>query len=158
MGYVDDGGEDDRRVSVDVNLVPFIDLMSVCIIFLLITAVWSQVSMIQIGSSIYGRKSEDVSPIKPPPRAEIPFRLDVKPDGYVVVVGQKQVVVPKVGGEYDEPRLVAELKMVKELYPDKVDAVISMVDDLEYGYLIKGMDALLTSGFPEISVATGGRQ
>ncbi len=64
--------------------------------------------------------------------------------------------MPKVSGEYDDLRLVAELKMVKDLYPEKVDAIISMSDDLEYGYLIKGMDALLTSGFPEISVATGG--
>jgi biopolymer transport protein ExbD len=156
MGHIDDSGGDDRKIGVDINLVPFIDLMSVCIIFLLITAVWSQVSMIQIGSSLYGKKSEDIESAKPPPRAEIPFRLDVKEQGYLVVVGQKNVSVPKVSGEYDDLRLVAELKMVKDLYPEKVDAIISMSDDLEYGYLIKGMDALLTSGFPEISVATGG--
>lgn len=156
MAQIDDSSSDDRKVSVDVNLVPFIDLMSVCIIFLLITAVWSQVSMIQIGSSLYGKKSEDVEAMKPPPRAEIPFRLDVKRDGYMVVVGQKQVAVPMINGEYDEVRLISELKMIKELYPEKIDAVITMSDELEYGYLIQGMDALLTSGFPEISVATGG--
>ncbi|MCB0384705.1 MAG: biopolymer transporter ExbD, partial [Bdellovibrionales bacterium] len=105
--------------------------------------------------SIYGKKSE-LEPAKPPPRAEIPFRLDVKDDGYRVVVGQKSVPIPKVNGEYDYHKLVEELKTVKELYPEKVDAVITMSDELEYGYLIKGMDALLTSGFPEISVATGG--
>ncbi len=156
MAHVEDNGGDERKVSVDVNLVPFIELMSVCIIFLLITAVWSQVSMIQIGSSLYGKKAEDIDSIKPPPHAEIPFRLDVKREGYVVVVGQKQVSIPLRNGEYDETRLISELKLVKELYPEKVDSVISMSDELEYGYLIKGMDALLTAGFPEISVATGG--
>jgi biopolymer transport protein ExbD len=154
MAQISDGN-DDRSASVDLNIVPFIDLMSVCIIFLLITAVWSQVSMIQIGSSIYGKKSE-LEPAKPPPRAEIPFRLDVKSEGYHVVVGQKSVVIPKLNGEYDYQKLTEELKTVKELYPEKIDAVITMSDDLEYGFLIKGMDALLTSGFPEISVATGG--
>lgn len=154
MAQISDG-DDDRSASVDLNIVPFIDLMSVCIIFLLITAVWSQVSMIQIGSSIYGKKSE-LEPAKPPPRAEIPFRLDVKSEGYHVVVGQKSVVIPKLNGDYDYIKLVEELKTVKELYPEKIDAVITMSDDLEYGFLIKGMDALLTSGFPEISVATGG--
>ncbi|MCC7406180.1 MAG: biopolymer transporter ExbD [Bdellovibrionales bacterium] len=154
MAQISDG-DDERSASVDLNIVPFIDLMSVCIIFLLITAVWSQVSMIQIGSSIYGKKSE-LEPAKPPPRAEIPFRLDVKSEGYHVVVGQKSVVIPKLNGDYDYIKLVEELKTVKELYPEKIDAVITMSDDLEYGFLIKGMDALLTSGFPEISVATGG--
>lgn len=47
-----------RKTNLEVNLVPFIDLMSVLITFLLITAVWTQVSMIQIGSSVYGKKSE----------------------------------------------------------------------------------------------------
>ena len=156
MAHIDDSSEDERSASVELNLVPFIDLMSVCIIFLLITAVWSQVSMIQIGSSIYGKKSE-LEPAKPPPRAEIPFRVDVKDRGYRVVVGKKSVEIPKMGdGEYDYHKLVEELKTIKELYPEKVDAVITMSDDLEYGFLIKGMDALLTSGFPEISVATGG--
>lgn len=154
MGQIDDGG-DDRSVSVDVNLVPFIDLMSVCIIFLLITAVWTQVSMIQIGSSIYGKKtSQDPNP--PPPRAEIPFRVDVKQDGYAVIVGKQSVGIPKAGGAYNDATLLIELKKVKELYPEKTDAVITVQDELPYETLIKGMDALLSAGFPEISVATAG--
>lgn len=156
MAQVEESGGDKRRVSVDVNIVPFIDLMSVLIIFLLITAVWSQVSMIQIGSSVYGKRSEQED-VKPPPRAEIPFRLDVKPFGYRVLVGRQLIQVPKLSdGRYDEATLLAELKKVKELYPEKVDAVVTMSDELAYEYLIKGMDALLTAGFPEISIATGG--
>ena len=58
--FTPDGRESSRGRSVDfeLNLVPFIDLMSTCISFLLITAVWTQVSMIQIGSSIYGKKTD----------------------------------------------------------------------------------------------------
>lgn len=48
MAQIDSGGSKGRAVSVELNLVPFIDLMSVLITFLLITAVWTQVSMIQI--------------------------------------------------------------------------------------------------------------
>jgi biopolymer transport protein ExbD len=155
MANIDDGASEDRSVVIDVNLVPFIDLMSVCIIFLLITAVWTQVSMIQIGSSIYGKKTTDETP-KPPPRAEIPFRVDVKAEGYSVTVGHQNLTIPKVSGNYDDANLVVELKKIKELYPDKTDAVITVQDALPYEDLIHGMDALLTSGFPEIGVATGG--
>jgi len=154
MAHIDDSDTDERAVAADVNLVPFIDLMSVCIIFLLITAVWSQVSMIQIGSSIYGQKSGE-EPVKPPPHAEIPLLVNVKNKGYRVVIGSKSEEILKVNGKYDYNTLVSKLKTIKKLYPEKIDAVIAMSDDLEYGFLIKGMDALLTSGFSELSVATG---
>lgn len=156
MAQIDDGGGNGRSTTVDLNLVPIIDLMSVCIIFLLITAVWTQVSMIQIGSSIYGKKSSDEK-VEPPPKAEIPFRLDVLKDGYRVIVGRQTMRVPKIkGGSYDIDKLTAELKKIKELYPEKSDAVITVLDELPYETLIGGMDALLQSGFPQISVATGG--
>ena len=150
-------GGDDDKTTVDLNLVPIIDLMSVCIIFLLITAVWTQVSVIQIGSSIYGKKTSDEKP-EPPPKAEIPFRLDVRTDGYRMIIGRQEMRFPKVGGKYDQDKLTAEVKKVKELYPEKNDAIITVMDELPYETLIGGMDALLTGGFPEISVATGGAQ
>lgn len=157
MAHIDDGGSKGRSVNVDVNIVPFIDLMSVLVIFLLITAVWTQVSMIQLGSSVYGKKTEQKE-ATPPPRAEIPFRLDVLSTGHAILLGKKTMSIPKVDGEYDYKRLVLELKRVKELYPEKVDAIITMNDALKYEYLIAGMDALLQADFPQISVATGGAE
>ena len=152
MAHIEEEG-DGRKTNVDVNLVPFIDLMSVCIIFLLITAVWTQVSMIQIGSSIYGKKQTDEqSP--PPPRAEIPFRLDVRENGYRILLGSRSDTIPLLNGDYNDDALMGRLKSIKEIYPDKTDAVITVKDELAYEFLIRGMDALLNSGFPQISVAT----
>jgi len=156
MAQIEESNKSGRTVNVDVNLVPFIDLMSVLIVFLLISAVWSQVSMIQIGSSVYGKKTPQE--VTPPPRVEIPFRLDVRADGYRIVIGQQILQIPKINATYDQDRLNAEVKKIKTIYPDKVDAVITIADELKYQFLIEGMDALLSSGFPEISVATGGVQ
>lgn len=156
MAHIDDSGGSNRRsANVDVNIVPFIDLMSVLIIFLLITAVWTQVSMIQIGSSMYGKSTAQES-AEPPPKAEIPFRLDVREEGYRITLGRQSSYVPKRDGDYDTKKLVEELKKIKELYPEKVDSVVTVLDELPYESLIHGMDALLASGFPQISVATAG--
>ncbi len=157
MANIDDGGGNKRAASFDLNLVPFIDLMSVMITFLLITAVWTQVSMIKLGSSIYGKQNTDETP-PPPPRADVPFRLDVKDTGYRVLIGKQKYNIDKVNGEYDKEELASKLADIKQAYPDKVDAVITVEEQLKYELLIQGMDLLLQSGFPAVSVATGGAE
>ena len=157
MAQIGGEGGNKRESSFELNLVPFIDLMSVMITFLLITAVWTQVSMIKLGSSIYGKQNTDETP-PPPPRADVPFRLDVKEAGYRVIIGKQKFQVPKANNEYDKKALFARLEQIKQAYPDKVDCVITMDEQLKYDYLIQGMDLLLQAGFPAVSVATGGAQ
>lgn len=56
------GGSSGRRrtLDADLNLVPFIDLLSVCISFLLMTAVWLQIGTMQVKQS-HGTEGSDVS-------------------------------------------------------------------------------------------------
>lgn len=154
MAHVESGGGKGRRTTLELNLVPFIDLMSVLITFLLITAVWTQVSMIQIGTSIYGKRTDKPNVI--PPQADVVLRIDVKPNGYTIVLGRRVTTIPLLNGEYDEDRMVEELQKAKAAYPEKQDAAIAMSDELPYERLIKGMDNTLKAGFSQISVLTGG--
>ena len=155
MANVEEGGKKRGRAkSVELNLVPFIDLMSVLITFLLITAVWSQVNMMQIGSSLYGKRLDDKNPT-PPPKSDVVLKIDIKKTGYVLTVGKQVINLPVKAGEFDDTGLMAQLQRVKQLYPEKTDAVVTMADDLPYEQLIRGMDDCLQSGFPAISVATG---
>jgi Biopolymer transport protein len=156
MAHIDSGDSSGRKKNIELNLVPFIDLMSVLITFLLITAVWTQVSMIQIGSSLYGKKSENQPNPTPPPNADVVLKVDVKEVGYVLTVGKQVMSLPLVSGQFDDAGLIAQLQRVKQLYPEKVDAILAMSDTLPYEQLIKSMDNLLVSGFSAISVATGG--
>lgn len=158
MAHVEDSNSSGRSANTELNLVPFIDLMSVLITFLLITAVWSQVSMIQIGSSIYGKKTEQQDPTPPPPKADIPLRLDVKDMGFRLVIGSDKTEIPKTSGEFDTATLLERLKSVKETYPEKIDAVITVDDEVAYEFLILGMDTLLQGGFSAISVSTVGAE
>lgn len=149
-----EGSGSGKNVAVEVNIVPFIDLMSVLIIFLLITAVWQQISMIQVGSSIYGKRTQEK--VAPPPQDSIVFRLDVLTSGHRVVFGTSVTHVPKKDGDYDLERLQKHLKELKKKRPKKKDVVITIGDRLKYLYLINAMDSLLESGFDQIVIATGG--
>ena len=84
--------------------------------------------------------------------------MDVKETGYRVIIGKQKYTIDKVNGEYDKEELKTKLDNIKQAYPDKVDAVITVEEQLKYDYLIQGMDMLLQSGFPAVSVATGGAQ
>lgn len=154
MANIETGGGG-RKANVELNLVPIIDLMSVLITFLLITAVWTQVSMLQIGSSVYGKRSDDKT-VTLPPKASLVLKLDIVAKGYILTIGKKKYSLSKVDGQYDAKGLGEQLEALKRKHPAKVDAVLSMSDNLPYEYLIQGMDLLLQSGFPQIGVATGG--
>jgi biopolymer transport protein TolR len=154
MAHIESGGSG-RRTSLELNLVPFIDLMSVLITFLLITAVWTQVSMIQIGSSIYSKKSsEQTTPLTPD--VDKVLRVDIRQDGYFVTIGREQQLIARQGEAFDTAALTELLKKAKLLFPEKRDALVAMDDNLAFENLINGMDVVLKAGFPQISVASGG--
>ncbi len=154
MAHIESGGSG-KKTGVDLNLVPFIDLMSVLITFLLITAVWTQVSMIQIGSSIYSKKSGD-STVPLTPDMDKVVRVDIREDGYYVTIGKENKLIARQGQIFDSNALLEMLKKAKALFPDKIDAIVAMDDKLQFDHLITGMDIVLKAGFPKISVSSGG--
>ena len=131
--------------------------MSVCIIFLLITAVWTQVSMVQLGSSIYSKKTDDIK-ITPPPFAEIILRVDILSSGFRVVLDGKETLIPQKEGVYNKESLLRYLKQAKTNYPQKVDGIASIRDEVLYKHLITAMDAFNLAGFPQVSITTTGVQ
>ena len=156
MAHIDSGGSRGRSTNVDLNLVPFIDLMSVLITFLLISAVWTQVSMIQLGASFASPKSETQNEVAAPPNEDLVLRLDIVAAGYVLKVGSQTKPIPKLSADtYDVQTLVNELQEVKKKYPDKPGIKISISDEIVYDHVVHAMDAGLKSGFaPEL--LTGG--
>lgn len=144
-----------RNTNVDLNLVPVIDLMSVLITFLLISAVWTQVSMIQLGASFASPRDNTQTDYKPPPMEDLVLRLDVVANGYILKVASETKPIPKLNNEYNTSVLVAELMKVKKKYPEKTGIKISISDEVIYEHVITVMDAGLKSGFsPEL--LTGG--
>ncbi|MBC6415896.1 MAG: biopolymer transporter ExbD [Bdellovibrionales bacterium] len=156
MAQVEESNSSGRKTNIELNLVPFIDLMSVCIIFLLITAVWTQVSMVQLGNSIYSKKTSEET-IEPPPFTEIVLRVDVHSEGFNLTLGTEKSLIPKLqNGDYDKTSLVQSLKRVKEQYPEKLDGVVSVADDVSYKYLVEAMDAFLINQIPQVSITVTG--
>ncbi len=155
MAYIEENNGN-KSVNVELNLVPFIDLMSVCIIFLLITAVWTQVSMIQLGTSIHSKKIDEKTPPPSPPQADIPFVVNILNSGYAITLGSERIMIPiKKSGVYSHEDFLKSVREIKQIYPDKIDVVISSQNNLLYKDLVMVMDLLLEVGFTGMTISTG---
>lgn len=154
MAHIESGGRG-RSTNFELNLVPVIDLMSVLITFLLISAVWTQVSMIQLGASFASPKDPNQEVITPPPLEDLVLRLDIKATGYVLYVGKDVRAIPMLNGEYDKEALEADLNKVKQMYPDKGGMKMAIENEIKYEHVVSAMDLGLRAGFaPEL--LTGG--
>jgi biopolymer transport protein ExbD len=146
------GGGRGRNLAADLNLVPFIDLLSVCITFLLLTAVWTQISSLNLDQAV-----SDPNETPPPPEEEPvpPMAVHLRSDGIwagrAVETGQNWV---KNADAYDWIGLEKMLTDDRAQYPDEIDVVIVTDDGVEYEHMIKAFD--LTRGLGYEKTLLGG--
>src|SRR3989475_10583521 len=90
-----------KALDAELNLVPFLDLLSCCISFLLITAVWTQIAGLQVASS--------GGPPEPQTKQEstIEVRLLLNDKGYQLMMAGGSLDIPKVNGGFDRRTLAA---------------------------------------------------
>src|SRR3954467_14672767 len=95
MGVSVDTGSGKGRKGVDaeLNLIPFIDLLSVCILFLLMTAVWVQISKMSAFSQPSGEATISHSEVSSITEAkeDRDFDIFVRKEGVQVVQNGKNV-------------------------------------------------------------------
>jgi biopolymer transport protein ExbD len=143
-----------KPLDAAINLVPFIDLLSCCISFLLITAVWTQLarmSVTQKGQGAAGSTDEK------PPEPTVSLTLFINKDGYVFAksTGENKDI-PLKGDDYDYGTLADTLADAKRTYPDKNDVQIKSDDTVLYSKIIRTMDIVLSAKFPDIGLSDKG--
>lgn len=149
---VDTGGKGGKKsVNADLNLVPYIDLLTCMVSFLLITAVWTQLARLQAQQKGQGAAGEEA-----PPEKQVKVVVVVNEEGFNLVVDQEQQPLAKKGEDYDFDRLAGELKKVKEAHPDKNDVQVASEDQIKFNTLVRTMDTVLSARFPDISLIDTG--
>jgi biopolymer transport protein ExbD len=150
---VDTGGKGGKKaLNADLNLVPYIDLLTCMVAFLLITAVWSQLARLEAHQKGQGQAGEDT-----PPEKVFKLVVLVNDSGYNLVADQDQQPIPKKGdGSYDLEKLASELKKIKDTHADKTDIQVASDDSIHFETLVKTMDVALTARFPDISLIDSG--
>jgi len=149
---VESGGKAGKKsVNADLNLVPYIDLLTCMVAFLLITAVWSQLARLEAHQKGQGQAGEET-----PPEKIVKLVVVVNTEGFNLVADQDQQPIPKRGDQYDFEKLATELKHFKDAHPDKSDLQVASEDTIKFETLVKTMDTALTARFPDISLIDAG--
>ena len=149
---VETGGKSGKKeLNAELNLVPYIDLLTCMVAFLLITAGWTQLARLQAQQKGQGQAGEET-----PPELQVKVVVMVNQEGFNLVVGQDQTPIPKKGADYDFEKLAAELKKAKDGHPDKNDAQVASEDTIKFDVLIRAMDTAIQARFPDISLIDSG--
>lgn len=146
------GGDGKKSIQADLNLVPFIDFLSVLISFLLVSAVWTQLARINVTQKSASGGAPSDQPIQNVEQLKI--TVSVNPDGFVLSTGpiQKEPIAKK-GTEYDYETLYQKLKQLKDSNPEKEDLIVGSVTGVQYEFVIRTVDYCIKSGFPTVTVA-----
>lgn len=151
---VESGKKGKKSLDAELNLVPFIDLLSCLISFLLITAVWTQISSVRVAST--GGLSNEEQP--PKEQTTIDIRVTMTERGYALSLAGNMVDMPKVakpegGTTFDSKQLVEKLKLVKQQYPEQRAVTVAAEDAIGFEDLVATVDAVaVNADLPDISV------
>jgi biopolymer transport protein TolR len=145
------GKSNRKQLNAELNLVPYIDLLTCMVSFLLITAAWTQLARLSANQKGQGQAGEETPPTQP-----LNIVVVVTQEAFNLVVGTEQTPIPKKGDQYDFTKLGEELKKVKEAHPEKNDVKVASEDQIKFDTLVKTMDAALNSRFPDISLVDTG--
>jgi len=122
--------------TAELNITAFMNLMVILVPFLLITAVFSRLAILEL--NLPGSSTEPVDPQDQTFQLEIIVRKDK------IEVGDRNQgllgIYPNTVDGYDYAAVETKLVELKDAYPQKTDASILLEQDIEYNTLVQVMD------------------
>jgi biopolymer transport protein ExbD len=119
-----------------LNLTPMMDILTVLVVFLLITAVFTSITIMELSVPTSAGGSAASKP-------NFAIEVIVRKTGLQLANGSSvEAAIPKKDDKYDIELLSKMLLRLKAQYPEKEDATILMEPRIEYDHLIQVMDAV----------------
>jgi biopolymer transport protein ExbD len=126
-----------RPESTDINITAFMNLMVILVPFLLITAVFSRITILELDlpaaadPSVVAKERFDLEVIVRAERIEVGDRKG----------GLFQHIPVTESGDHNE-QLSQLLQQIKARYPDKLDATLLLEADIPYDKVVQAMDSI----------------
>ncbi len=132
------GGRRQNDETAELSITAFMNLMVILVPFLLITAVFSRMAILEL--NLPGSSNE------PADQQDQVFQLEIIVRSDKIEVGDRNQgllgVYPKSDDGYDYEALRAKLAELKKRYPKKTEAAILLEQDIAYDTLVQIMDTV----------------
>ena len=124
------------KETPDLDITTFLNLMVVLIPFLLISAVFSRVTILELSVPTSSGGAASAKP-------NFSIEVIVREAGLELANGSRvEAAIPRKDGQYDLKKLSELLVRLKGTYPEKEDATVLMEPGIEYDHLIQVMDVV----------------
>lgn len=144
-----------KHLDFELNLVPFIDLLSTCICFLLLTAVWLNVGTMNVKQAVGGQSQAETE--KKPllwvflgESGEL--TLDVRESSLMPAALRKMTLGAGAEGKIDAAKLDQVIGQMKAKEPSLRTALIQPKGQTSYETIIELMDQFKKSGLNDLGV------
>lgn len=143
-----------KHLDFEINLIPCIDLLSVCICFLLLTAVWLQVGSLNVKQAIGGQSAAETE--KTPQ-----LWVSIGDNGQITLNLKQAVRAPAqlrtavlkgLDGKLDVATLAKTVARLKGAEPELRAALIQPQLQTDYEEIIGLMDEFKRAGLTDLGV------
>jgi len=164
MRRMRDHNEEIEEEAGEINLVPYMDIVTNIIIFLLASVV-NQVALGNVNVSVPTLSSAGASSVdEPPPKPPLNLTVTVGATGFTIAAsGGVLPVIPKMpNGQYDYKQLTKKLVEIKSA-PDNVDETkvnFNADSNTSYDIVVATLDAMRQDDngkalFPDVAFSAG---
>ncbi len=169
MRKMREDAEDEEMESGELNLVPYLDIVTNVIMFLMMTTTFAAA----LGS--INVSSPTILPPGPPVekpvdvQPELHLTLQISDQGYTLATSHgvfyaggvtgKVPTIPKRGGEYDNAWLAEQMRLIKNQEPGETRVIVNADPGITYESVVGAMDSIRQDPqgalFPDVALSTG---
>ena len=160
MRRMRDHAEEAEEETGELNLVPYMDIVTNIIIFLLASVV-NSIALGNVNVSLPtisgGGGAATEEPAKPP----LNLTVTAGGTGFIIAAsGGVMPAIPKKNGKYDYPELTKKLMEIKKEFPDETKVTFNADAGTEYAIVVETLDAMREDTnhamlFPDVVFAAG---
>ena len=128
-----------RKHAAELDVTAFINMIVVLVPFLLSTAVFTRMSVVDVALPAQNSGVEQLKV------DDLKLEIQIRPDALLVgdrIGGLIQSIPKTSAGHYDIAMLGTVARTIKERFPDKTDATVLPEPNVSYDVLVQVMDAL----------------
>jgi biopolymer transport protein ExbD len=154
----------------ELNLVPFLDIVTNVIMFLLMTTTFAAaLGDINVSSPTRATVSDQSEVPPDQKKQDLNLTVQISDKGYIIAasgavlyendVPGRLPTIPKKGSDYDYTALTAKMRAIKDNFADETRVIINANPEITYETVVAAMDAIRTDGsrelFPGVILSAG---